>query len=77
MVVIPLPLRERERERERESVCVCVCEECETSRSEAVRVGPAWLQRHGCGFVTGVRPEVNDGGHARAKRGKERSVFFD
>ena len=47
----------RERERERESVCVCVCERergCEVRCSNAVRVGPAWLQQHGCKFVTDV-----------------------
>jgi hypothetical protein len=70
-VVIPAAV-----ERERERVCVCECErESEASRSDAVRVGPAWLQRHGCEFVTGVILEARGGGHARAKRGERATVF--
>ena len=60
MVVIPLPLRERERV----CVCVCVCMcvyvcvcVCVDARggarcSDAICVGPTWLQRHGCKFIT-------------------------
>ena len=83
MVVIPLPQRERERaresERERECVCVCVRERgCEARHSDAVRVGPAWLQQHGCEFVTDVNLRQNGGGHTRAKTGeKERSISID
>jgi hypothetical protein len=58
----PLPLREGERE----SVCV---RECEANRSEAVRVGPAWLQRHGCKFVKGVALEARGSRHAKSKTG--------
>jgi hypothetical protein len=80
-VVIPAAAGERERERESVCVCVvCVCERGmesaprellgEARRDGAVRVGPAWLQRHGCEFVTGVRLEARDGGHTNAKRGR-------
>ena len=78
MVVIPLPQRERERERERESVCVCVRERergCEARRSDAVHVGPAWLQRHGCEFVTDVNLRRNRGRHTRAKMGEKSDLF--
>jgi hypothetical protein len=73
----PLPLREGEgeRERERERVCVCV-RECEANRSKAVHVGPAWLQQHGCEFVTGVTLGARGGGHAKAKRGERAIVFL-
>ena len=41
------------RERGRERECVCVCERgCEVRCSDAVCVGPTWLQQHGCEFVT-------------------------
>jgi hypothetical protein len=54
-----------------------VCEgECEARHSDAVRIGPAWLQRHGCEFVTGVKLEAEDGGHARVKRGKGWSILM-
>ena len=53
----PLPLAS-----ERGCVCVCGCEGGmesalrellgETRRDGAVRDGPAWLQRHGCGLNT-------------------------
>ena len=59
---------------EREGVCVCVCgceREREARRSDAVRVGPTWFQRHGREFVKGVKLEARGGGHAKAKRGKE------
>jgi hypothetical protein len=59
VLLSPLPLAS---ERGRERVCVCACERgmesalCEllgeTRRDGAVREGPAWLQRHGCEFVT-------------------------
>ena len=80
MVVIPLPQRERERERERarERECVCVRERergCEARRSDAVRVGPAWLQRHSCKFVTDVNLRRNGGGHTRAKTGEKSDLF--
>ena len=76
MVVIPLPLRE-EGERERERVCVCVCvREYEARCSNIVRVGPAWLQWHGCEFVMDVRRGARGSGHAKARRGKERLYFL-
>ena len=78
MVVIPLPLiergseseRQRDRERERQGG-----REYEASRSDAVCVGPEWLQRHGCKFVKGVALEARGGRHAKAERGKERLYF--
>ena len=84
MVVIPLPLVEGgERERESVCVCVCVCErereregEREASRSNAIRVGPTWLQRHSCEFVKGVALEARGGGHAKVKWGKS-DLYFD
>jgi hypothetical protein len=71
--VIPAAAEREERER----VCVCVlCERgCGARRSDAVRVGPAWLQRHGCKFVTGVKLEARGGGRAKAKRGGKTTVF--
>jgi hypothetical protein len=42
---------------------------------DAIRVGPAWLQQHGCEFVTDVKLEAKDGGHANAKRGERSTVF--
>ena len=75
---------ERERERARERECVCVCERerermrGEARRSDAVRVGPAWLQWHGCEFVTDVNLRRNGGGHMRVKTGeKERYISID
>ena len=60
-----------------ESVRACVracmrCKrECEARRSDAVRVGSAWLQRrHGCGFVTCVKLEARGGRDAKAKRNR-------
>jgi hypothetical protein len=44
-------------------------------RSDAICVGPAWLQQHGCEFVTGVILGARGGGHAKAKRG-ERAIVF-
>jgi hypothetical protein len=70
-VVIPAAA-ERERERERECVCV---RECEAKRSEAVRVGPAWLQQHGCEFVMGVILGARGSRHTKAKWG-ERAILF-
>ena len=55
---------------ERERVCVCVymcVRECKANRSEAVHVGPTWLQQHGCKFVTGIILGARGGGHAKAK----------
>ena len=73
MVVIPLLLREGERERERESVCVCVCVYgCERGvrRSDAIHVGPMWLQRHGCEFVTDVSLRQEKADTQERKQGK-------
>ena len=74
MVVIPLPLREgeRERERERESVCVCVCVDARggARHSDAICVGPVWLQRHGCEFVTDVSLRREKADTRERKRGK-------
>ena len=70
----------RERERERVCVCVCVCvcvRECEARCSNTVRVGPAWLQRHGCEFVTGMILEARGDGHAKAKRGGSEHISID
>ena len=70
--------RESARERERESVCVCVRERergCEARRSDAVRVGPAWLQRHSCKFITDVNLRRNGGGHTRVKTGEKSDLF--
>jgi hypothetical protein len=44
----------------------------ETGRGDAVRDGPAWLQRHGCEFVTGVMLEA--AATTRIQRGGERSI---
>ena len=57
-------------------MCVCV-RECEVRRSNTVRVGPAWLQQHGCKFVMGVILEVRGDGHARAKRGESKHILID
>ena len=57
-------------------MCVCGCERG-ARRSDAIRVGPAWLQRHGCKFVTDVSLRQEKGGHARAKTGKRRSLSID
>ena len=82
MVVIPLPQRERERGRERERVCVCgVCvgereRGCKVRHSDAVHVGPAWLQWHGCKFITDVNLRQNGGRHTRVKWGK-RAIYFN
>ena len=63
--------------RERECVCVCVCvREYEARCSNTVRVGPAWLQRHGCEFVMDVRREARGGGRTKARREKERLYFL-
>ena len=35
-------------------MCVCVDARGGARRSNAIRVGPAWLQRHSCEFVTDV-----------------------
>ena len=70
--------RESERERERESVCVCERERergCEARHSDAVRVGPAWLQQHSCEFITDVNLRRNGGGHTRAKTGEKSDLF--
>ena len=56
-------------------MCVCVCV-CVRRRSVAVRVGPAWLQRHGCEDVTDVALEARGSGHAKARRGNKR-LYFD
>ena len=71
MVAIPLPLVERRvcvrvREREREGEGG---REREASFSDAVRVEPTWLQRHGCEFVTDVALEARGSGHTKAERG--------
>jgi hypothetical protein len=66
--------------RKREGVCVWMREECESAtrellgetrrRGDAVHNGPAWLQRHGCEFVTGVMLEARGGELADARGGK-------
>ena len=46
----------------------------EAKRGDAVRDGPTWLQRLGCGFVTGVKLEA--AGRRRVERGKS-DLYFD
>ena len=72
MVVIPLPLREGERE----SVCVCVDARGGGRRSDAIRVGPAWLQRHGCEFVTDVNLRRKRGRTHESETGKRAICIF-
>ena len=57
----------RGRERERES---------EVRRSDAVRVGAAWLQRHGCCFVNG-RNKQFEAAARRRRRGRKGAIYFD
>jgi hypothetical protein len=71
--------RAKRGEKEREGVCVWMREECESAprellgktrrRGDMVLNGPAWLQRHGCEFVTGVLFEAR-GGELADARGK-------
>ena len=62
--------RECEREKARELRVSC---SGETGRSDAVRDGLAWLQWHGCEFVTGITLEARR--HTNAKRGKTSGLF--
>ena len=48
---------------------------CEARHSDAVRVGPAWLQRHGCEFITDMNLRQNGGRHTRAKTGEKSDLF--
>jgi hypothetical protein len=68
---------EGERERERERVCVCVCVWMRegAKRSDAIRVGPAWLQRHGCEFVTDVNLRWKEADTREQIRGKSDLYF--
>ena len=49
--------------------------EREASRSDAVRVGPAWLQRHGCEFVTDVSLRREKANAREQNEGKSNLYF--
>ena len=57
-------------------VCVCVCARGNVRRSDAVRVRPAWLQRHSCEFVTGVKLEARRRTR-KDKAGENERLDFD
>ena len=76
--------RERERvcvcvcvcERERECVCVCVWMQEGARHSDAIRVGPVWLQQHGCKFVTDVNLRQKEA-DMREQNGGKSNLYFN